>query len=464
MINTHHLIHHHLYHDNKNSRLKAQKTGLPALIILLLVLFISGCNSDNTGDTRNIEPPATLLTKLNAIEGVQANLVSSPVNGYRLYELLVEQPTDHNNQQLPAFLQRVRILMKNEQSPVVLQTLGYGLGSIKSTKLAEVTQRINGTQVAIEHRFFQASVPENIDWSLMTIEQAAADHHRIITLLKPLFSSNWIATGKSKGGMAATYLSRFYPDDIRGVIAYVAPLSLSMWDERFSDYTQQVVSIECQNKFKTFQYQSLLRIDELVVMVDAWALEKNATVNSNGYDLNQRLQTDIALSWISIGSYYPELLCEYLPEPSDETQVFYDFIYQLSGFEFIADEGLVGWLPYHVQAALELGNFAVPISHLEDLLTVDVKDFAINMLGDPLPEFQPEIMQNIYEWAQFEASHLIFIYGEQDIFTGGAYPVTTDESRDNQLYIEPGLHSIKIADLLDSSQQQIDVALLRWSQ
>jgi hypothetical protein len=441
-----------------------QRIWLSILITIFLTLSVFACNSDNKASAKDIDPPVSFLTKLNTIEGVQANSISSPVEGYRLYDLLVEQPTDHNQQQSSFFQQRVRILVSSEENPVVINTLGYGMGGEESTSLGEVTRLINGTQVEVEHRFFRASVPENIDWSLMTIKQAAADHHRIITLLKPLLSPNWIATGKSKGGMAATYLKRFYPEDLRGVVAYVAPISLSMWDENFSDYTQKVVSNECQDKFKNYQVESFLRIEELVLMIDAWALEVNATVNSNSYDLKQRLETDIALSWINIGSYYPELLCEFLPVPSDDTEIFFEFMRQRVGFEFIADEGLIGWLPYHFQAARELGNFSVPISHLENLLTVDVKDFAINMLGNPLPAFQPEVMQDMYEWAEFEASHMIFIYGEQDIFTGGAYPITTDESRDNQIYIEPGLHGIEIADLKTSSQQKINETLLNWSQ
>jgi hypothetical protein len=329
-------------HLNRKNILSFQGTGLSTLMVMFLALLISACNSDNSDDVKTIEPQVSFLTALNAVEGVQATAISSPVDDYRLYDLLVEQPSDHSNIQSAVFQQRVRILVKNEDSPVILNTLGYGLRSAEFSQLGELTRLVDGTQVEVEHRFFIESVPDNIDWSLMTIEQAATDHHRVISLLKPLLSPHWIATGKSKGGMAATYLNRFYPDDIRGVVAYVAPISLSMWDEKFSDYTQQVVSNECQNKFKNYQYEALLRIDELVVMVDAWGEENNITLNSNGYDLKHRLQADIVLSWINIGSYYPELLCESLPITADTTEVFLEFLYQSSGFEFIADEGLIG--------------------------------------------------------------------------------------------------------------------------
>jgi hypothetical protein len=103
------------------------------------------------------------------------------------------------------------------------------------------------------------------------------------------------------------------------------------------------------------------------------------------------------------------------------------------------------------------------LAHIEDLLSFDVKDFAINMVGRPMPEFDPLVMQDIYDWAAQQASQLIMIYGEQDIFTGGAYPVVTDKVRDAQLHIAPGLHSIGLGQLSQEAQQQVSSALQRWA-
>ena len=57
----------------------------------------------------------------------------------------------------------------------------------------------------------------------LNIWQAATDHHRIVEALKPLYAGKWISTGASKGGMTSIYHRRFYPGDVDGTVAYVAP-------------------------------------------------------------------------------------------------------------------------------------------------------------------------------------------------------------------------------------------------
>ena len=41
--------------------------------------------------------------------------------------------------------------------------------------------------------------------------------------LRPIYGAAWISTGASKGGMTVMYHRRFYPADVDGTVAYVAP-------------------------------------------------------------------------------------------------------------------------------------------------------------------------------------------------------------------------------------------------
>lgn len=453
------------YRGNKGFRISVKW-----LLVFIGFGLLTSCGGSNTTAPKEtvIVEPVFFIDLINQIEAVSAQQYVSPITGYVYLKLTVEQPIDHNDPNSPTFNQRVRLLMFDENAPIILQTRGYGMPNESNLALHDLSTMIGANQIEVEHRYFGASTPQStspqeMDWSTLTIAQAAADHHAIITKLKPLLTGNWIATGHSKGGMTATYLKRFYPDDLAGVVAYVAPLSLSMWDERFADYSVSVVDETCRLKFETYQRQALLRIDELATMMIAWADENQVTVDSHGYDVRDRIQAEIALSWITIGSYYEDMLCEFVPLETASTDEYFEFIYHSGGFEYMVDEGLMGWLPYHMQAALELGNFAAPLSHIEDLLSFDVKDFAINMVGTPLPEFDPQVMQDIYDWAAQESSQMIMIYGEQDIFTGGAYPIVTDEARDLQLHIAPGLHSIGLGNLSQEAQQQVSGALQRWA-
>ncbi len=444
------------------------KFSIAPLCSLLLVcsqlLCISGChdNKSKTPPDVEIQPQLTMLQQLQQLPDVDVEKRSSPIDGYDYYYLQLQQPINHNSPALGTFKQHIRLLLKDNQRPTVLNTKGYGLPGEQQLRLTELATELDANQVEVEHRYFNGSTPENHNWQYLTIEQAAADHNRIIELLSPLLGHKWLATGRSKGGMTATYLKRFYPQAVSGVVAYVAPLSLALWDERFIDYSLSVIKKECSDKYKQFQRQALLRLDEIQEQVQNWATEKNYTTESNGYDLSDRLQAEIALSWIERSSYFQDMGCDSIPAPEDDTQVYVEYLYQGSGFVFLVDEGLIGWLPYHIQAAKELGNFAVPLSHIEDLLTFDVTDFKLNLLGQSMPEFHPEVMQNIYDWAETQASELIMIYGEQDIFTGGAYPITTDPSRDTQLHIAPGLHNISISDLSEAAQDEIYSTITEW--
>ncbi|MFB1479207.1 hypothetical protein [Corallococcus sp. RDP092CA] len=91
---------------------------------------------------------------------------------------------------------------------MVLASTGYGIGSYYSPM--EPTYLVEGNQLLVEHRCFNNSTPQPTDWRLLNIEQAAADHHRIVQAFKPLFPGKWI----SKGGMTSLYHRAFFPRDV----------------------------------------------------------------------------------------------------------------------------------------------------------------------------------------------------------------------------------------------------------
>ncbi len=61
----------------------------------------------------------------------------------------------------------------------------------------------------VEHRYFGESRPDSLYWNLLTVEQAAKDHHKIIETMKMIYDKQWITTGISKGGQT-TYIYKYY--------------------------------------------------------------------------------------------------------------------------------------------------------------------------------------------------------------------------------------------------------------
>ena len=75
---------------------------------------------------------------------------------------------------------------------------------------------------------------------------AAADHHRIVEVLKLIYPGKWIGTGISKGGQTAMFHRYFYPEDVDISVPYVAPLNFSTEDQRFIHFLTLWVREDCR--------------------------------------------------------------------------------------------------------------------------------------------------------------------------------------------------------------------------
>ncbi len=117
---------------------------------------------------------------------------------------------------------------------MVLQTSGYYVTPYPV--MSEPTELLGANQVSVEQRYFPPSRPRPARWKHLTIRQAAADHHRIVSALEPICGQRWISTGASKGGMTSVYHRRFYTDDVDGTVVYVAPNDVRDRDDRYQAF------------------------------------------------------------------------------------------------------------------------------------------------------------------------------------------------------------------------------------
>ena len=134
-----------------------------------------------------------------------------------------DQPADHGHPEGVHFQQRLTLLHRDVAAPMIIFNSGYDLDPNPSR--SEPTRFVNGNQLSCEHRYFAASRPDPTDWTLLDIEQAAADQHRVIQAFKTIYGGRWLSTGASKGGMTSIFHRRFYLYDVDGTVAYVAPIT-----------------------------------------------------------------------------------------------------------------------------------------------------------------------------------------------------------------------------------------------
>ena len=204
--------------DNRPYRRRFSRTDIVGGFASVEVLsgdavFSYGSVVDNeTDDPTTIlaEPaaacPADIAAELGAIEGLTVTELETEHEGYRYFELHYQQPADHDNPTGDQFQQYMTLLHRSYDAPLVLRTLGYH--NNRADRKAELTQLLSANQLVVEHRFFSASTPASGDLDLLNIRQAAADHHRIVEALRPVYTGAWINTGHSKGGLTAFFHRR----------------------------------------------------------------------------------------------------------------------------------------------------------------------------------------------------------------------------------------------------------------
>src|SRR5262249_4352282 len=130
--------------------------------------------------------------------------------------------------------------------------------------LDEISQRFDVNVIAIEHRFFGDSFPDGgqHDFTHLDIRQMSLDLHRIREAFAGLYPKPWVSTGASKGGMTMVFYRRFFPCDVAGTVAYVAPHSVSDADPRYNTFLDSVggaAHASCRAALVNLQTQLLQR-------------------------------------------------------------------------------------------------------------------------------------------------------------------------------------------------------------
>lgn len=431
---------------------------LRSLLAFIFCTQLIACTADDT-----VPEQGDIFERLQAIPGLTVEEASSPFEGYRYFSMEYDQPADHAaNGSTPHFGQRVLLLHRDDNAPMVLGTSGYFVNPA-SPRLREPTRLLEANQLWVEQRYFAPSRPEPADWSFLTIEQAATDHHRLVEAFEPIYKGKWISAGASKGGMTSVYHRRFFPDDVDGTIAYVAPHSFGTSDPRYLDYVANLGDADCRTKLADFQRELLKRRDALEAIQLSQVAQIPDTFDILGVD--QAFETAVVEFTFTFWQYYDASRCADIPAQAatdDEIWAFFDEI--CSPLQW-SDKQVLGYEPYFWQAAVELGYPGLEESHLADLLKYpgfDVPSSYVVPGSGKTPVFKPEAMQDISKWLSAEGSEILFVYGETDPYSAAAFDLGS--AKDSFKFFAPGKnHSADILDLVDADRDVAFDALKRWT-
>lgn len=461
------------------------------LIPFLLVVCLSGCINkiEETANKRPTNKSTDQIKQiLSIIPGVTNVKISSSADLGTAYFFNYAQAIDHANPAAGTFNQRVSVIYKDKDKPVVLHTQGYFMGNdISTLQPQDLSTLLEANVVEIEHRYFGASCPEgtdNLDFTYLYTEQAAEDIHAIVTTLKEsLFKENkWVATGVSKGGITTT-LQAYYSEkkgwkDIDLYIPFCAPFLTSLQDPSVGNYLWNM----CPDILRRYpaaitgndELRNLcLRIfhtecpDEYGFILAEYGPDEKAAACGAVWMFFENLFEKF--------SYVPySLWANLVPDPQTapvqdvaqftfiKTDAFYKAIIEAmsgetkSGYEDFRLREMThnrnSILPYYVQGCRELGLYCYNFSGVDGTYVTATEAAAAGYLLDNSSRYSMyadkwdggALMTDVRNWVSTESSaSIIFVYGGLDPWTGGGVDPASVKSNPHVKYIlnETGIHS-----------------------
>ena len=399
------------------------------------------------------EPSTDLLNKLKAISGVYVKRIEALPGFTEGFELAFVQPLDHGNSKGPKFTQRVFLSHRDFSKPVVLETEGYGVSWPKERELARI---LDANQIIVEHRYYESSKPNPVNWEYLTSWQAASDHHRIVETLKAIYPGKWISCGRSKGGMAALFHRANYPNDVDATVAYVAPIMLGPIDPRFESFISSIGDESTREKIKQFQRACLARRSELFPMLEEMAMRQKTSFALGLNDVFERAIIEFPFSYWSGNRRVSDI-----PQPDAPREQLFELLSGL--FTRFTEQQITYNAALYYQQFTELGYYSYPVAHIQDLLQgVKEPDFSIYVPEDARnATFRKDVMSTVLNYLQNEGSNILYLYGEYDIWTSCAVELTGKTNAVKLIARDKG-HVFDIADLGLPEKEQVLTALEDW--
>lgn len=418
---------------------------------------VSGTKSGTSTASSDIKDQLLAIPGMSLIQ-------EKPYTGYRYFVLNYTQPVDHRRPTKGTFQQRITVLHKDVSRPTVFFTSGYSVNT--NPGRSEPTRIVDGNQVSLEYRFFTPSRPAPADWSKLDIWQAASDQHRVFTALKKIYAKKWLSTGGSKGGMTATYYERFYPQDMDGVVAYVAPNDVvNKEDSAYDRFFATVGTKECRDRLSAVQREALVRREPLEKKYAEVAAAEGYTFTTIGSLDRAYEATVLDYVW---GFWQYSLLANCESIPADAKNATDDDIWTsidtIVGFSGYADQGLEPYTPYYFQAGTQLGAPNIVFPHIEKKYIrygyQPPRNFVPRDIG---MKFLPKAMQDVDSWVRHRAQHMLFVNGQNDPWSAEPFRVGKG-AKDSYVFTAPGMnHGANVAGLVPEQKALATARILEWA-
>ncbi len=436
-----------------------KKLNITSLALILMLLI-------NTGLTRaQIAPELVDITleelelypKLKSLEGVEVVKVTSSPVWKEFYVLKVTQYLDQKKKK-GSFTQRVFIGHRGFENNNLLITEGYGAGYANNAQYKnELSEYLNSNQITIEHRYFLESMPENKDWKYLTVANAAADHHRVVELLKPIYTKKWINTGISKGGQTSIYHRYHYSEDVDVTVGYVCPLNFGPEDERVYEFLENVGPKAKRDSIFAFQKMMLEQKDIFLPMVKDFCEKKSLSFEISLEAAYEFSVLEYPFAYWQWGSYNYTAI----PSESSSDQTKFNHLMRISSPDYFSNESHKYFGSFFYQAFTEIGYYGYDTEPFGDLITaVEDNNASFHKPEGGKKRYKYSSMKKVNKWLEKEADHMMFIYGEYDPWSSTGVNVNNPKLRK---YVKPaGSHATRIGNMPEKMRDEVLTQLKTW--
>ena len=416
--------------------------SLGLLYLLIAALLSFSCNRED----ESVITEENLLASLNALEDITAEELT-PLTGYaRLFAIDIDLPVDHENPDGQRFVQRMYLSHTSLDAPMVLHLSGYGGSNLW---IIELCNTLRANQLLIPHRGYDEARIEPMDWEHLNIEQAAADNHRVVELVKSIYREEWISTGISKGGKSALFLEYLYPEDADVVVAYAAPFLGSYPDLRIWDFVKTLGDSTVQTDIHRFQHKLLENRDSTLCYLQEYAEARKLTFTR--VDMETAMELGVMEYGIYLWQYKTGDPYFYQSDSISHKEMVRRWMLACKPDYYSDQMQLFSNLFYH-QAFSEFGYYDLDDEPVTGLLQKTDRDGLMLFIPEgvePQPDFDKIL--RMQQWLESKGERIIYIYGGVDPWTAGQ--LNPDAALDALKVIQPGAnHGVKIKDCDDKSQ------------
>ncbi|MBI1933313.1 MAG: peptidase [Ignavibacteriales bacterium] len=399
-----------------------------------------------------------LNKKLLEIPDIKVNKLQPDSQFSEIYEIFVTQPLDHlNSFNGIKFSQRIYLHHTDFNKPMVMENDGYAIDESRRTELSKI---LKCNEIIVEHRYFGESVPDSMDWKYLNTAQAAADHNRIVQILKNIYKEKWISTGISKGGQTTIFFKYYYPNAVDVWVPYVAPLNLEQEDNRIHTFLENVGTDDCRNKIEKYQRALLKNRNEILPMLNSYMEEHNYTFPLG---LEKTFEYDVMEYSFSFWQW-GNLNCDNIPDQDDTPENLFKHLYTASPFDYFDGKSMTYFQPFFYQAYTEIGYYNYETSDFTDLL-IDVKDkYASNICFAPQNaelNFNKKLMENINSYIYNYGNNMLYIYGGNDTWSATSVNIGPNTNAVKMIK-KDGNHRTRINSFTGDEKEKIYSTLEKW--